>query len=52
MLTILGFVAGLVLLPAAMLRAIGKRQDYCGKSPNPCFWCSKRCQYYNLHGAD
>lgn len=51
MLPILGFVAGLVLLPVAMLRAIQKRQNYCGKGADPCFWCEKRCQYYNLRGT-
>lgn len=51
MLPILVFSAALVLLPAAILHCIRKRQTYCGKEPDPCFWCRRRCDYYNLGEA-
>ncbi len=48
----LAFAGALILLPTAILRAIRKREQYCGKGPDPCFWCRRKCDYYNLHGAD
>lgn len=39
---------GLILLPALILRAIRQRERYCGSAPDPCFWCRRRCTYYNL----
>lgn len=48
MLLVSTFAIGLILLPLLILRAVHHRQEYCGSSPNPCFWCRRRCTYYNL----
>jgi hypothetical protein len=35
MLPILAFTTALILLPAAILHAVRKREQYCGKGPDP-----------------
>ena len=51
MLLVLVLSLALILLPALLLRAIHKREAYCGKGAAPCFLCHRQCEYYNLRGT-
>ncbi|HJP29945.1 MAG: hypothetical protein QF689_18395 [Candidatus Latescibacteria bacterium] len=52
MIPVLFFGVAAVVLPSLVLRAIRKRQSYCGQRPDPCIWCRKQCDYYDLSGAE
>lgn len=42
------FVGIALVIPFFALRAMRKREKYCGADLKHCFWCGKDCDYYRL----
>lgn len=38
-----------LVIPIFLLRAMRRRQEYCGENPGTCFWCTRDCDHFSLN---